>query len=148
MSDVRRLQKSDKFFFVTVNLLRHVPDLSAQDFPFLIQAIEDSRQRHHFLFCGYVLMPDHWHALIWPPFPITISGVVKDVKYVSCRKLNRSRQGNGSIWQHQFWDRFVRDKQELRLRLDYITILCERAFCAVQKIGLGRATTILLWIPN
>jgi hypothetical protein len=65
MSNVYRLQKSDKLFFVTVNLLRPVPDLSAQDFPFLVQAIEDSRRRHHFLFCGYVLMPDHWHALVW-----------------------------------------------------------------------------------
>src|SRR5580765_1447488 len=120
MSNVRRLQKSDKLFFVTVNLLRPVQDLSAQDFPFLVQAIEDSRRRHHFLFCGYVLMPDHWHALVWPRFPVAISGVVKDVKYVSCCKLNRSRQSKGSIWQHQFWDRFVRNNQEMRLRLDYM----------------------------
>lgn len=40
--------------------------------------------------------------------------------FFECCKLNRSRQSKGSIWQHQFWDRFVRNNQEMRLRLDYM----------------------------
>jgi REP element-mobilizing transposase RayT len=53
-------------------------------------------------------MPDHWHALLFPRYPLSISRVVQDVKYVSARRLNRLRQTHGSLWEHQFWDRFVR----------------------------------------
>src|SRR2546428_7926295 len=65
-------------------------------------------------------MPDHWHALLWPGFPLTISRVVQDVKWISARSLNRGRRASRPVWQHQFWDRFVRHAQEFRERLDYM----------------------------
>jgi REP-associated tyrosine transposase len=65
-------------------------------------------------------MPDHWHALIWPCFPLTISRVVQDIKYVSSRRLNRQREIRGTLWQHQFWDRFVRHPKEFNDRFVYM----------------------------
>ncbi len=65
-------------------------------------------------------MPDHWHALLWPRDPITISRLVRDVKSVSARRLNRHRQRHGPVWQHQFWDRFVRHAKEYGQRLNYM----------------------------
>jgi len=47
------------------------------------------------------VMPDPWHALIWTGFPLTISRVVQDVKWISASALNRSRMTSGSVWQHQ-----------------------------------------------
>jgi len=41
----------------------------------------------HFLLCGYVLMPDHWHALHWTKYPLTISQVIHEVKKVSARRV-------------------------------------------------------------
>ena len=64
-------------------------------------------------------MPDHWHALIWPN-PVTISRVVHDIKLVSARRLNRVRRHPGPLWQHQFWDRFIRHAKEYSQRLNYI----------------------------
>ncbi len=72
------------------------------------------------MFLGYVVMPDHWHALIGPTFPLTISRVVQNVKWISARSLNRGRHASGPVWQHQFWDRFVRHAKEFRERLDYM----------------------------
>jgi hypothetical protein len=46
----------------------------------LTDALEGARQRLGFLLCGYVLMPDHWHALIWVGHPLSISDVIHDVK--------------------------------------------------------------------
>ncbi len=43
-------------------------------------AIEASRRKLGFLFLGYGLMPDHWHALILPVFPLTLSRAI----IVSC----------------------------------------------------------------
>jgi len=65
-------------------------------------------------------MPDHWHALIFPRYPLTISRVLQDVKSVAARKFNPGRQRKGALWQHQFWDRFVRHTQEFRDRLEYM----------------------------
>jgi hypothetical protein len=65
-------------------------------------------------------MPDHWHALIWAADPLTISQVIHDVKKVSARWLHQRRETVGAVWQHQFWDRFVRQRKEFGERLDYM----------------------------
>ena len=115
---MHRLRLSDRIFFVSVNLRRALAPLAETEYELLAEGIEKSRQKPRFLFLGYVLMPDHWHALIWPTFPLTISRVIQDVKWTSARSLNRARDSSGPVWQHQFWDRFVRHAQEFRERLD------------------------------
>ncbi|MGH9432903.1 MAG: REP-associated tyrosine transposase [Terriglobia bacterium] len=86
----------------------------------MVQSIEESRSRLGFGLYGYVLMPDHWHVLLWPSGVLTISWVLQDIKYVSARRINRSRRTRGSIWQRQFWDRFVRHAREFSHRLEYM----------------------------
>jgi putative transposase len=117
---VHRLLLSDRIFFVTVNLRRALVPLAASEFELVAAALNESRRKLGFLFLGYVLMPDHGHALIGPTFPLTISRVVQDVKWLVARSLNRLRQASGPVWQHQFWDRFVRHPREFRARLDYM----------------------------
>jgi putative transposase len=119
VSNVHRLRLSDRIFFITVNLRRKLPPLADAEYQ-LVAAIEESRRKLEFLLLGYVLMPDHWHALIWPAYPLTISRVIQDIKWISSRSLNRGRHTAGAVWQHQFWDRFVRGAQELRERLGYM----------------------------
>jgi len=46
--------------------------------------------------------------------------VLQDVKSVAARKFNPGRHRRGTLWQHQFWDRFVRHAQEFRDRLEYM----------------------------
>jgi len=73
-----------------------------------------------FALCGYVFMPDHWHALLWPTWPLTISLVMQRLKEESSNQINQSRGRSGSLWQSRFWDRFVRNKREFNQRLDYM----------------------------
>ncbi|OFV91362.1 MAG: hypothetical protein A3H28_11960 [Acidobacteria bacterium RIFCSPLOWO2_02_FULL_61_28] len=120
MSGVHRLRLSDRIFFVTVNLRRPLPRFTEAEFPLILATLEESRRRLGFALCGYVLMPDHWHALLGPRAPLTISRLVQDVKYVSARRLNRQRQSHDPLWQHQFWDRFVRHNREFGQRLHYM----------------------------
>ena len=82
--------------------------------------MDESRRRLYFLLCGYVLMPDHWHALIGAGYPLTISRVVQHIKWISARSLNDKRRASGAVWQHQFWDRFVRHEKEFAARFDYM----------------------------
>ena len=120
MSNVCRLRLTDRIFFVTVNLQRNLNDLAPGEYAVVLRALEESRRRLGFLLFGYVLMPDHWHALLFPHPPLSISRAVQDVKYVSARRLNRLRQSHGALWQRQFRDRFVRHEKEFRERLGYM----------------------------
>ena len=120
MSNVHRLRDSDRIFFVTVNLRRHVKPFDRSEYVILIDALEGARRRLAFLLCGYVLMPDHWHALIWTGYPLTISQAIHDVKKVCARHFHARRGTQGPVWQHQFWDRFVRHAREFNDRLAYM----------------------------
>ncbi len=117
---MRRLLATDRIFFVTVNLRRNIPFLGQGEFLLVIDALEESRRREGFLLCGYVLMPDHWHALIGVHFPLTISRAVQSVKWQAARRLNQRRGTSGAVRQHQFWDRFVRHAKEFNERLTYM----------------------------
>jgi REP element-mobilizing transposase RayT len=120
MSRVHRLLLTDRIFFVNVVLRPGVKHLRDSEYPLIISVLEASRHRLGFLLCGYVLMPDHWHALMWPCYPLRISQVLHDVKKVSAGKFHARRGSQGPFWQHQFWDRFVRDRKEFNERLEYI----------------------------
>lgn len=120
MSHVHRLRDADRIFFVTVNLRRALAPFRAGEYRTLIGAIDASRAKVGFKLLGYVLMPDHWHALIWTGYPLTISRAVQDVKWRSARGVNVARGTSGAVWQHQFWDRFVRHGKEYTDRLMYM----------------------------
>jgi len=120
VSHLRRLRLTDRIFFVNVELRPWVRPFADSDYPLMIDELEASRRRLKFLLCGYVLMPDHWHALIWPSYPLLISRVLHDIKKVSARRFHALRGSEGPFWQHQFWDRFVRHQREFKQRLEYM----------------------------
>lgn len=51
---------------------------------------------------------------------MTISQVIHDVKKVSARSVHARCGTEGALWQHQFWDRFVRHEKEFQSRLMYM----------------------------
>jgi putative transposase len=120
MSNIHRLRSSERIFFITTNLNKDEIELAEPEFRCILETIQVSRQRFGFLLCGYVLMPDHWHALLMPRFPLTISTAMQQLKRLSSRKINKLRNSRGSRWQHQFWDRFVRNSKEFAQRLEYM----------------------------
>jgi putative transposase len=112
MSRLRRLVLSDRFFFVTYRLSRQRRTLSEPEFECLLQAIAARRKTHGFLVAAWVLLPDHWHAVFYPPAPITISGVMESIKVSSTRQVNRMRGEAGRLWQGRFFDRALRTGKE------------------------------------
>jgi putative transposase len=120
VSRVHRLRLTDRIFFVNVSLRPRIRRLSESEYALILRVLEASRRRLEFLLCGYVLMPDHWHALIWPQYPLLISQVLHDVKKISTLRLHAARGSAGPLWQHQFWDCFVRDATEFNERLEYM----------------------------
>jgi REP element-mobilizing transposase RayT len=87
VSNVHRLRLTDCIFFVNVNLRPRIRRFNESEYALLIDVLEASRRRLGFWLCGYVLMPDHWYALIWPQYPLLIwlAGVVREPPVLSPR---------------------------------------------------------------
>jgi REP element-mobilizing transposase RayT len=93
VSRLRRLVLSDRFFFVTCRLLPRRGILSESEFICLARAIHRRRARLGFLLTAWVLLPDHWHPIVFPRHPLTISAVMESIKVSSTKLINREREG-------------------------------------------------------
>jgi REP-associated tyrosine transposase len=120
VSRLRRLGLSDRFFFVTVKLRLGRRHLTEQDFAVLARSLVAVRSRQRFLLTAWVFLPDHWHAILFPPYPLTISAVMKSIKLSSMMAMGRCRGEPGELWQGRFFDHALRTVQEYGATVDYI----------------------------
>ena len=91
MSRLRRLVLYDRFFFITCRLLPHRGRLTESEFDHLARVIRQRREKYHFQFTAWVFLPDHWHAIFFPRFPVTISVVMEPIKVSSTLRTNTGR---------------------------------------------------------
>jgi len=120
MSRLRRLVLSDRYFFVTCKVSPERERLSEAEFALLAGSIQSRRRQHHFLLAAWALLPDHWDAIVMPPYPCTISSVMESVKVSSTRQINKLRGDRGLLWQGRFFDRALRTVKEYHEKVDYI----------------------------
>jgi putative transposase len=67
-----------------------------------------------------VVMPDHVHLLIRLKDGISLTRVMNGIKGVSAHKINLHRKIKGKVWQHESYDRIVRDGNEFDAKLKYM----------------------------
>ncbi len=94
--------------------------MTEDDFVLLAQAFNRARALHPFLLTAWVFLPDHWHAICAPRYPVTISLVVKSVKLSSTIAINRRRTASGELWQPRFFDRALRTVKEYNETVEYL----------------------------
>ncbi len=120
MSRLRRPFLYDRYFFVTVALLKSRRRLHDPDFERLAYALARMRRKYAFLLTAWVFLPDHWHAIIYPPYPLTISRVLQAVKVSSIIAINVRLGESGELWQGRFFDRALRTVKEYHETVEYI----------------------------
>jgi len=120
MSRLRRPFLYDRYIFVTVDLLGSRATLQEADYARLALSLARMRQKHGFLLTAWVFLPDHWHAIICPPYPLTISRVFQAVKVSSMISINHGRGEAGELWQGRFFDRALRTVKEYVETVEYI----------------------------
>jgi len=120
MSRLRRPFLYDRYFFVTVKLLPRRAILQDQDFKLLAGSLARMRRKHGFVLTAWVFLPDHWHAIIYPRYPLSISRVLKAVKVSSMISINLTREIGGDLWQRRFFDRALRTVKEYSETVEYI----------------------------
>jgi REP element-mobilizing transposase RayT len=67
-----------------------------------------------------VVMPDHTHIILQPNEGIELKMIYSGIKGVSARKVNLMRNSRGQIWQHESYDRIIRDGREFRQKVNYL----------------------------
>ena len=120
MSRLRRPFLYDRYIFVTVRLLPSRADLETGDYERLAISLARMRQKHGFAITAWVFLPDHWHAIIYPPYPLTISTVFQAVKVSSMTGINVRRRERGELWQGRFFDHALRTVKEYNETVEYI----------------------------
>ena len=93
---------------------------SEAEFALLAGSIQSRRTQHRFLLTAWVFLPDHWHAIIMPPYPSTISVVMESIKVSSTRHISKLRDDRGVLWQGRFFDRALRKVKEYHEKVEYI----------------------------
>jgi putative transposase len=120
MSRLRRLVLSDRFFFLSCRVLPTRQSLSEAEFGILAQVMRERRTQHGFLLTAWVFLPDHWHAIVYPRLPLTISRVLEAIKVGATLRINRRRGERGVLLQGRFFDRALRTVREYHEKVEYI----------------------------
>ncbi len=120
MSRLRRLVLCDRFFFVTCRLFHGRSHLGEAEFGLLVASIQSRRAAQCFMLTVWVFLPDHWHAILYPRYPATISGGMESIKVSSTRLIHGARGDAGRLWQGRFFDRALRTVKEYHEKVAYI----------------------------
>jgi len=61
----------------------------------------------------FAVMPDHFHLLLTPIFPVAIEKAVQFIKGGFSYRARKELSFAGEIWQTSFYDRRVRDAEDM-----------------------------------
>jgi putative transposase len=119
MSRLRRMVASDRWFFVTCRAYRLRGKLNEAEFGILAEVVRERRKAHRFLLAAWVFLPDHWHAVIFPRSPLTISTVMESIKVGGTKRIHAARGERGVLMQGRFFDRALRTVKEYNEKITY-----------------------------
>ena len=66
------------------------------------------------------VMPNHAHAVMKPIEGFQLEETLKLIKGFTAREINKRRDGSGSIWEQESYDRIIRDTRHLENVVRYI----------------------------
>lgn len=133
MPQYRRARIPGGSFFFTVVAARRQPILTDEPVRLALrQAIQIVRRERPFRIDGWVLLPDHLHAVWTMPVDDDYATRWRLIKSQVTHRLGdawrnplvmtarRRTKSQGSIWQHRYWERWLRDDEDVRRHLDYL----------------------------
>jgi putative transposase len=130
MPNYRRADTPGATWFFTVNLLqRHGNDLLVREIRQLRACVLTEKQRRLFSILAWVVLPEHMHW-IWrlPEGDADYSTRWRRIKTDFSRGLSaterrsavRVARGERGIWQRRYWEKQIRDSDDLIRHVEYI----------------------------
>lgn len=74
-----------------------------------------------------VVMPNHVHVLLQPLGGVSLEEIMKPIKGVSARNINRLLERSGSLWMQESFSHIVRSLEQLKKFQRYIQMNSEKA---------------------
>src|ERR1700674_4018866 len=99
-------------YFVTWRLRKEQIDLSGGERETVAGALRHFDAERYQLI-GFVVMNDHVHVVVTPLGTHRLDAIVQSWKSYTANRLQRSHQREGAVWQHEYFDRVIRDEGEL-----------------------------------
>ncbi len=127
----RRYRQRGGTYFFTVNLADRRSHLLVERVDLLRDCVRRVKRRHPFDILGWVVLPDHLHALWTLPeidgdnavrWALIKASFSRQVPRNEGRNASRAAKGERGLWQRRFWEHLVVDEDDLRRHLDYIHI--------------------------
>jgi REP element-mobilizing transposase RayT len=106
-------------YFVTWRLHTSQPELAAEARAVVFDAIRHFNEDRYVLF-AYVVMNDHVHVLVKPRNNYPLYTIMHSWKSFTAHQLQRQFGRQGAVWQEEYFDRIVRDEDELLQKAQYI----------------------------
>jgi len=113
--------QSVRTFFVTSATDSHRAVLQSERMAtLLMNCLFDNRQKGRFLFHEFVIMSDHFHALITPAAEVPLEKAMQFIKGGFSYRARKELNVNSAIWQAGFTDHRIRDLQDYEHHRSYI----------------------------
>jgi putative transposase len=119
MSRLRRIEQSNRFFFITTNLVRHLAPLSPHERNICMTHLAKTRANHNLSLFAYALMPDHAHLLLWIADSL-LPSAMRDWKSATGFEIAKTRGRSGAVWQPRYFDFILRRAKDFKDKLAYI----------------------------
>ena len=91
--------------------------------PRAAKIVEDSFLLYHgkrYLLHGWVIMPNHVHLLVRMLSTYALSSMIQGWKSFTTRQINQLLCREGTVWQREYWDRYIRNQHHYDNSLAYI----------------------------
>ena len=82
----------------------------------------DCRERGFYRLHAFVVMPEHFHALLTPGEQTTLEKAMQMIKGGSGYEIRKQLGYKAPVWQPGYHDRWIRDADEYRTRKRYIEL--------------------------
>ena len=121
MSRILRRVRQAGVYFVTSHTWQRRALFSKPDpARILLEQIVECRARQFYGLHAFVIMPDHFHALLTPGPETTLEKAMQMIKGGSAHRIRKELLYTFPVWQPGYHDRWIRNSEEYAVRKLYI----------------------------
>lgn len=116
----RRVRQAGVYFVTSATAERRCIFMNHECGRILLEQLLGCRERGFYKLHAFVVMPNHFHALLTPGSETTLERSMMMIKGGSARRLKQKSLYRWPVWQVGFHDHWIRDANEYRTKSEYI----------------------------